>query len=140
MSLTESQLRSVVQDPSGANQILSATDYSTAISLETNNFRQLSLICRMLAAAFARKVEMTAGSVRMANNQKFQHYMEMSKQYDLRSTSSSGSPGSLLPVAPGILISDIITIESDINTQPASFTQDMKSESFNLGINEDEYA
>lgn len=129
-----------MQDPSGANQILSATDYSTAISLETNNFRQLSLICRMLAAAFARKVEMTAGSVRMANNQKFQHYMEMSKQYDLRSTSSSGSPGSLLPVAPGILISDIITIESDINTQPASFTQDMKSESFNLGINEDEYA
>lgn len=140
MSLTEAQLRSIVQDPSGTTQMLSTTDYSTAIAIETNNFRQIGLVCKMLAAHFAGKVDMSAGSVRMANQQKFEHYMQMARDFDLRSQSSSGNPGSLSPIATGISMAEIDTIETDTDIHPASFTQDMMSPSYQLGHEEEEYA
>lgn len=136
MSLTETQLRSVVQDAAGANQILSSTDYTNAIALESNNYRQIALVCNMISAAYAGKVEMSAGTVRIANHQKFEHYRNLAKEYNLRAQTGGGS-GSLAPESTGLLLSEIALVESDTDTKQASFTQSMQSTSFAVSSDED---
>lgn len=138
-ALTEAQLRSFLNDPAGATQVLSAADYTNITTLETSPYRQLALASRTIAARYATKVALSAGDVRIANNQKFQHYSHLAKIYDARAQGGGGIAGMLTPVVTGVSVSDMALILADTDVPSPMFTSDMGMESYTLGVDLEGY-
>ena len=102
MAATIEQVRTLVNDPAGAGQIFDDPHYQTIVDIETNVFRASATAARTLAAFFAQKVAVTAGPVRIANEQKFEHYESLARGYDQRAREGGGSGTDAAAGAPGL--------------------------------------
>lgn len=131
-SLTEEQMRSLLQDPA-ASPVLSSADYANIILLESTPYRQLAQAARALAAAYAAKVSVSVGTVRISNQQKFEHYRSLSLIYDNRAQAGGGISGVLTPVVTGDSVADMAGIVEDEDIPKPMFTTDMGMESYQIG-------
>ncbi len=116
---TIEQMRDILNDPSGASEVLSDAQYQTVIDIEDNVYRALATSARMLASFYATKINITAGPVKVENTQKFEHYNELGKRYDNRAregggnTDGVGSGGASAPIVTGTSISEMDSVRED---------------------------
>lgn len=106
VATTEAILRTLCQDPAGASEILSTADYTSIIAIESTVYRAAALACRTIASTFAQKVSTSADVVKIELQQKFEHYMELAKTYDIRAREGGGGDVAT-PVITGISIEEM---------------------------------
>lgn len=123
MAATEAQLRVMLDDPAGASELLSTAEYTVLLAIETTVYRAAALAARSIAAQFAEKVELAAGSVRIALQQKYNHYMTLADRYDFRGREGGGGDGAASgggPKLTGISQDEMETERDDTDrVQPA---------------------
>ena len=90
MAATEAQLRILLQDAAGANEILTTEDYTALISVESNVYRAAALAARTISAKFADRVQTTVGPLRMDLQQVFQNYLDLADKFDDRANEGGG--------------------------------------------------
>lgn len=88
---TIDQMRDILNDPSGASEVLSDAQYQTVIDIEDNVYRALATSARMLASYYGTKIDITAGPVKIKNTQKFEHYEALAKSFDNRAREGGGN-------------------------------------------------
>jgi hypothetical protein len=98
---TVAQLRVLVDDPSGVDQIYDDTHYDTILAIEDNVYRAAATAARTLAAHYAAKTRVKAGPVAIENQQKFEHYVELAKGYDQRAREGGGDGGGGVGIGAG---------------------------------------
>jgi hypothetical protein len=128
MAATEAQLRSLLQDPSGAGEKLSTADYSTIIALESNVYRAAAAGARMIAAKYAAKTDVKAGPVSVANSDKYEHYIDLAKSFDQRAREGGGVTGDVTPLGPeltGVSTSEMEAVEDDGDRYGSAFRRGM---------------
>lgn len=90
---TIDQLRALVNDPAGADQTFDDAHYQIIVDLEPNTYRGAATAARTLAAFFAEQTSVTAGPVRVENQQKSERYLEIAATYDQRAREGGGDGG-----------------------------------------------
>lgn len=128
MAATEAQLRVLLQDPAGATEILSTTDYATIISLESNVYRAAAAAARAIAAKYASKVDVKAGPVAVSNSDKYDHYIDLATSFDVRADAGGGYGSDTTPLAPGLTgvsISEMDSVRADTDRVPSAFYRGM---------------
>jgi hypothetical protein len=128
MAATEAQLRSLLQDPSGAAEKLSTADYSTIIALEDNVYRAAALGARAIAAKYAAKTDVKAGPVSVANSDKYEHYIGLAMCFDLWAGVGGGATGDVTPLGPeltGVSVSGIEAANDDADRYGSAFRRGM---------------
>ena len=120
---TEAILRSMLQDPSGASEILATTDYDVIIAIEDDNvYRAAAMAARMIAATFAQKIKVAAGSIKADLDEKYQHYIDLAKNWDFRAREGGGGSGDeFSPQLTGVSLAEIETVRDDTDRPPSSF-------------------
>jgi hypothetical protein len=93
MAATISQVRTLVNDPAGPEQIFDDPHYQAIIDIEENVYRAAATAAKTLAANYAAKVKITAGPVSVENQQKYEHYADLAKAYDQRAREGGGGDG-----------------------------------------------
>jgi len=127
---TIEQIRMLVSDPEGTDQIFANAHYQLIIDLEENVYRAAATACKTLAAYFAEKVKVTAGPVEIENQQKFEHYNDLADSYDQRAREGGGSGSGLSVGAPsvtGISISEIEAARENDDRYDSAFARGMDS-------------
>jgi hypothetical protein len=127
---TITQIRTLVDDYAGSNQIYNDDHYQIIIDIEDNVYRAASTAARTLAAYFAEKVSTQAGPVSNEAQQKFEHYISLSESYDQRAREGGGSvagDGAMAPALSGTSYSDIESNNSDTDRYAGSFYRGMDS-------------
>jgi len=112
---TIEQVRMLVNDPT-PDSIFEDPHYQLIIDIEDNVYRAAATAAKTLAAYFAEKVKVTAGPVKIENQQKFEHYEALADSYDQRAREGGGSGAGLsvgAPVITGISLSEIEAAEED---------------------------
>jgi hypothetical protein len=104
-------IRVLIQDTS-LTPIMADADIEAILSIEDNVYRAASACCRAMAAYFAKKVALTIDVIKIANNQKFEHYTALAKFYDQRAREGGGYIGGG-SVGTGILLTGVSTSEMD---------------------------
>lgn len=100
MAATEAQLRILLDDPSGGDELLSTAQYTVLLAIETTVYRAAALAARSIAAQFSEKVKTAAGSVQIELQQKYEHYMRLADAYDFRGREGGGGDGAASGGAP----------------------------------------
>jgi hypothetical protein len=90
---TVDQIRVLVDDPSGVDQIFDDAHYTTILGIEENVYRAAATAARTLAAHYAAKTEVKAGPVAVKNQQKFEHYSKLARSFDQRAREGGGEEG-----------------------------------------------
>jgi len=115
---TESTLKILCDDSD--NALLSSANYTALIAAEPTLYRCAALCCRSIAAQFAEKVNVAAGSVKTELGNKFDHYMDLAKTYDNRA--KGGGVGNFAsPELTGISIAANKVLEEDTDRVPKTF-------------------
>lgn len=109
MAATIAQLRILLDDPAGASQVFDDTYYQLAVDTEDNLFYAGAMMARMFASHYAAKVDITAGPVKIANDQKFQHYKELADKLDNRAKGGGGAGA----IGTGIVLTGVSVTEVD---------------------------
>jgi len=128
MAVTEAQLRSLLQDPTGAGEKLSAADYATIIALEDNVYRAAATAARAIAAKYAANTDVKAGPVSVANSDKYEHYIDLAKSFDLRAREGGGAATGATPLGPeltGTSVSEMKAVEDDTDRYGSAFRRGM---------------
>lgn len=116
MAVTVQQLRTLLADPPtvGGTEIFPDSHYEQIIELEPNLYRAAAAGARSLAAAFAQRVEVTAGPVSIKNQQRFEHYNELAIRFDQRAREGGGGDSELgIAVLTGVDNSEIRRVRDD---------------------------
>jgi hypothetical protein len=130
MAATEEQLRLLLND-NGVVEILSSTDYALIIGIESNVYAAASLGASTIAAKFALKVSTTTAPVKIAHQQKFDHYMTLEKTYNQKADAGKGvdeseiSGNEGLPILTGAKNSDIAAAREDTDRYQETFYRGM---------------
>lgn len=122
------QLRTLVDDPAGVNQIFDDTHYQEIIDIEDNVYRAAATAAKTLSAHFAQKVAVTAGPVKIASQQKADQYLKIADSYDQRAREGGGSgadTGAMAPGLTGVSISDIDSNNEDTDRYSGAFSRGM---------------
>lgn len=93
MAATEDQLRTLLQDPTGAGEELSTSDYQAIIGIETNVYRAAAVACRAIAAKYSTKTKVKAGPVTVENQQKAENYRKLADAYEQQAREGGGGGG-----------------------------------------------
>lgn len=128
MTITKEQIRILVQD-NGVPPIIDDTELDLIIAMEPTNFyRAAAIAARSLAAYFAKKVALTAGPVKLALTEKFEHYQDLADSYDQRAREGGGidSDAGVGGIGTGIIltgvsVSDMDDVASDEDRPPSVF-------------------
>jgi len=127
MAVTEAQIRLLVGDPTGANEILATGDYTSIIALQsTNVYRAAALAARSIAGKYARLVEVTEDPTRHAMQQKFEHYAKLADDYESMANAGQGSISAATyasPIVTGSSKADIKTQRENTDRYPSAFTR-----------------
>jgi hypothetical protein len=92
VAATETLLRMAMNDPADAAEpLLETEDYILIVEAEPTFYRAAALAARAIAAQFALKADIEAGEVKIKLEQKFNHYMQLGRVYDIRAISGSVS-------------------------------------------------
>jgi len=130
MVATEAQVRTLVNDnPLGTGtDILDTSQYTVVLATESNLYRASALAARAIAATFATKVSVAAGSVRTSLQQKYEHYIQLADKYDFRAGSGGGGGGVIAaPELAGVSVSEMETQREDTDRVQPSFRRNMDS-------------
>lgn len=131
MAATIAQVRVLVDDPAGADQVFDDTHYQTIIDIEENVYRAAGTAAATLAAHYAAKVKVKAGPVAVENQQKFEHYDELAKTYNQRAREGGGEGGGGVgigagaPQLTGTSISEIDSLNEDDDRYKGVFRRGM---------------
>lgn len=126
MTITIAQLRVLVDDPTGVDQIFDDAHYEVIIDIESNVYRAAATAAKTLAAHFAEKITVTAGPVKVATQQKFEHYDALADSYDQRAREGGGSgadEAAMAPALAGTSISTINDLNSDTDRYKGAFSR-----------------
>lgn len=104
-------IRVLIQDTS-LTPILSDANITAVLAIEDNIYRAASACCRAMAAYFAKKVSLTIDVIKIANNQKFEHYTALAKFYDQRAREGGGYVGAGA-IGTGVLLTGVSSSEMD---------------------------
>lgn len=123
---TIEQTRILVSDPAGTDQIFDDTHYQAIVDIEQNTYRAAASAARSLAAYFANLVSVTAGPVKVENQQRSERYLAIADGYDQRAREGGGSggAGSLSvggPVVTGISNDEIEGVRDDDDRYQGAF-------------------
>lgn len=113
---TVDQVRTLVNDPIGDDQIFDDAHYQVIIDIEDNIYRAAATAAKTLAAYFAEKVSVAAGPVRVESQMKFKHYMALADTYDQRAREGGGSgagSGAGSPAFTGTSLDEIQSVQED---------------------------
>lgn len=126
MAATITQLRILLDDPAGASQVFDDTYYQLAVDTEDNLFYAGAMMARMFASHYAAKVDVTAGPVKIANDQKFQHYKELADKLDNRAKGGGGAGaiGTGIQLT-GVSVSEMDTLDEDTDRFQGAFERGM---------------
>ncbi len=131
MAITIADLRLMTGD-TGTPPIMEDAQYTLVLGIENSNYYNAAfLACNSLAGIFAEKVSVTAGPVKIENQQKFEHYTELADKYRQMAREGlgdDGTGGSSLVSAPcitGVSVSEMETVDSDEDRVPSTFTKGM---------------
>jgi hypothetical protein len=114
----------MLQDPTGASELLSDTDYQVYIDLEDNVYRAAAGCARAIAAQLASKIDVKAGPVSVKDSQKYEHYISLAKGFEQRAreggggATGSGVGGATLT---GISLEEIELQQQDSDRYPGVF-------------------
>lgn len=126
-------LRTLINDVDPDNQIFTDDQLEDFLELEGNLYSAAAAACQALAAQYALKKKVNVRGISVENQQIYEHYMDLAKQYTLWANdgrgdivdeggSGSGSKAmSLRPVVTGVTISGIKTANLDIDRVPDVF-------------------
>ena len=126
------QIRTLVADPSGLDQIFDDDHYQELIDIGEGLYETAQMAATTLAAYFARKVDATAGPVSIKNSQKFDHYNELSDVYKKKAESLSNTISGV-PIATGISISEADVVRADPDRYPNAFVSGQMNNPVDLG-------
>ena len=134
---TIAQLRLLMNDPAGASQIFDDDAYQLAIDTESNIYRAGAMIARMFASYYAQKVSTTVGPVKLDNDQKYNHYVDLADSFDKRAQTGGGASGEIGTgiELTGVSISEMDTQEEDDDRYPSAFKRGM-NDNPSAGIDE----
>jgi hypothetical protein len=134
MAITIDQLRLMTGD-TGTPPIMEDAQYTLVIGIESDNiYNAAFLACNSIAGIFSEKVSITAGPVKIENQQKYEHYTDLADKYrqmareGLGDVDDNGGGGSSLVSAPaitGVSISEMDSVDSDPDRYPSSFKKGM---------------
>jgi hypothetical protein len=113
MAATEAQLRTLVQDPAGADEKLATADYTVIIDLESNVYRAAAMAARAIAAKYAAKVDVKAGPVAVSNSDKYDHYIDLAKSFDQRAREGGGADAGSVPLGPELTGTSVSEMEAE---------------------------
>jgi hypothetical protein len=133
------QVRTLVDDPSGVSQIFDDTIYQTIIDIEDNVYRAAATAAKALSAHYALKVSVTAGPVKIQNQQKADQYLDIAKSYDQRAREGGGSGADTAAMAPsltGVSHSDIDDNNNDTDRYKGQFSVGMDDNPQGLNNND----
>ena len=100
------------------------------MEIESNTYRVAALCCRSLAAYYAKKVSLTVDVIKIANEQKFEHYINLAKIYDQRAREGGGDSGGT--IGSGIVLTGVSINEMDTVIANA----DRVDPAFSMGLND----
>jgi hypothetical protein len=127
-------IRILIQD-TGLTPILSDSDITAALTVESNIYRASALCCRSLAAYYAKKVSLTVDVIKIENTQKYDHYISLAKVYDARAKEGGGNAdGSESIVGMGVILTGVSTAEIESVTGDT----DRVASIFSVGLDDDE--
>jgi len=112
MTITVEQLRVLVQDKT-IPYMLEDSDYDVFLALESNAYRAASKAARAIAAQFAKKVDLTAGPVKLSLTQKFDHYMALAADFDQSAREGGGWGDGGGAIGTGVVVTGISLAEID---------------------------
>lgn len=128
MTITVEQLKALVQDTDSSSQLISDGTYLEVMDLEVNSYKAAAVCCRIIAAKYAGKVKVTAGPVKVENQQKFEHYTALADAYDQQAREGGGGEGAGqlgvgggAPGLTGVSESEMDAIRLDSDIPDASF-------------------
>lgn len=139
MTVTITQLRTLVDDPE-PTPIFNDPHYQVIIDIESNVYRAAATAAKTLAAHFAGKVAVTAGPVKIANQQKFEHYNTLANSYDQRAREGGGSGADEAAMAPGLTgvsYSEIDANNEDLDRYAGTFSRGMDDNPGNIQSDND---
>lgn len=129
-ALTESRdkVRLLIGDTDTNDQQFSDEEIAFFVANEPSVYHAAAESCRALAAKYARKVDRTVGDLRLAAQQKFEHYTELAAEL-LR---KAGSSGGIVPYAGGVSQSDKDDVAEDSDRALPAFSRTLHE---NAGAN-----
>jgi hypothetical protein len=98
-------------------------DITAILGIESEVYRASAAVCRNIAAGYATKVSVTAGPVKVANEQKFAHWSKLADKFDFRAREGGG--GLAAPVVTGVSIDDMEDARADDDRPGSKFTMGM---------------
>ena len=137
MAITVAQLRLMTGD-TGTPPIMEDSQYDLVLEIEnTNYYNAAFLACNSLAGIFATKVSLTAGPVKIENQQKYEHYTELADKYRQMVREgegddvNGGTVSSLgAPEIAGISISEMDSVDEDDDRVSSTFTKGMDNNDY----------
>lgn len=132
MAITVDQLRLMTGD-TGTSEIMPDAQYDLVIAIESDNiYNAAFLASNSIAGIFAVKVSLTAGPVKLENQQKYEHYTDLADKYRQMAREGqgdvNGGGGSSLAAAPcitGISISEMETVNENTDRVPSKIKMGM---------------
>lgn len=126
MAITVGQLRLLVSDPSGADQIYDDAHYESIIEMEPLLYRAAALAARTFAARYANLVDFSEGDLKISHQQKFKNYSDLAEKYENRAREeNAGSVATATPVLTGVSLNEIEIVHEDTDRYPPAFKRGM---------------
>ena len=121
-------IRILIQD-TGTPPLLSDSDITDILEVESNIYYAASLCCNSLAAYFAKKTRLAVDVIKIESNQKFEHYIALAKVYENRAKQGGGAGGSTL-IGSGVILTgvsecEMASVESDTDRVESVFTMNL---------------
>jgi hypothetical protein len=121
-------VRSLIGDIDSTDQLVSDEIINFQLTQNANDvFLASEAVCLGLAAKFARKVDTSVESVRVAYSSLHKQYIEMARRYKQQaanSSSTSGGGGIGIPIVAGISISESDSLKEDSDLIQPRFERD----------------
>lgn len=126
-------LRTLINDTDPENQIFTDEQLQSFLDMEGNIYSSAAAACQALAAQYASKKKVSVRGISVENQQIYEHYMDLAKQYTLWAENgrgdtvdgegnlSGGKAKSLRPIVTGVTISGIKEAQMNIDRVPDIF-------------------
>lgn len=114
-------LRTLLNDTDESNYLLTDEQYEAISGLESNVYNAAALCARSIAAQNATKKKTNVRGISVENQQIYEHYMELAKEYDYRASQGAGYvdsegkgiSGFCNPIVTGVSVKDVIEAKND---------------------------